>query len=203
MTESVREGISLAGVYPPVPTPFDDRGEIARQALTGNLARWNQYALGGDFPTADFAWTQHICCSHGKWYQSACELEGNIPLLAVDVGVGFVRFDDRSGHQGCVGGVVVRCCVGIVGGLVRGLGDVSDKALVADFGHIRGHGTVHGDPEDDGSREPVLRAARLADAFVRGHPRHRDLRHRPSLADPAEEQLRRQRRGALFLQDSE
>lgn len=49
----------------------------------------NQYALGGEFPKAHFAWSQHICCSHAKWYQNACELEGgNVPLYCVDVGVG-------------------------------------------------------------------------------------------------------------------
>jgi benzoyl-CoA reductase subunit B len=49
----------------------------------------DQYALGGSFPKPDFAWTQHICCSHAKWYQNACELEGgDVPLFAVDVGAG-------------------------------------------------------------------------------------------------------------------
>lgn len=49
----------------------------------------NDYALeGGKFPKADFAWSQHICCSHAKWYQNACELEGGVPLFAVDVGAG-------------------------------------------------------------------------------------------------------------------
>lgn len=49
----------------------------------------NEYALGkGPFPKADFAWSQHICCSHAKWYQNACELEGGVPLFAVDVGAG-------------------------------------------------------------------------------------------------------------------
>ncbi len=49
----------------------------------------DQYALGGSFPKADFAWTQHICCSHAKWYQNACELEGgDVPLFAIDVGAG-------------------------------------------------------------------------------------------------------------------
>lgn len=49
----------------------------------------DHYALGGGkFPKADFAWSQHICCSHAKWYQNACELEGGVPLFAVDVGAG-------------------------------------------------------------------------------------------------------------------
>lgn len=49
----------------------------------------NKSAFGGAFPKADFAYTQHICCSHGKWYQNACELEaGDVPLYVIDVGVG-------------------------------------------------------------------------------------------------------------------
>lgn len=49
----------------------------------------NKYAFGGEYPKPDFAWTQHICCSHGKWYQNACELEGgDVPLYVVDVGAG-------------------------------------------------------------------------------------------------------------------
>lgn len=48
----------------------------------------NESVFGGKFPRADFGWTQHICCSHAKWYQNACELEGGVPLFAVDVGAG-------------------------------------------------------------------------------------------------------------------
>ncbi|MGO8823305.1 MAG: benzoyl-CoA reductase, bzd-type, subunit O [Desulfomonilaceae bacterium] len=48
----------------------------------------DKYAYGGKFPKADFAWTQHICCSHAKWYQNACELEGGVPMFGVDVGAG-------------------------------------------------------------------------------------------------------------------
>jgi benzoyl-CoA reductase subunit B len=48
----------------------------------------DQYAFGGQFPKPDFAFTQHICCSHAKWYQNACELEGGVPMFAVDVGAG-------------------------------------------------------------------------------------------------------------------
>lgn len=39
--------ISLAGVFPPVPTPFDERGEVHYAALADNLARWNGYGLAG------------------------------------------------------------------------------------------------------------------------------------------------------------
>jgi len=48
----------------------------------------NQYAFGGKFPKPDFLWQDHICCSHGKWYQVVSELEGGIPYFAIDVGVG-------------------------------------------------------------------------------------------------------------------
>jgi 4-hydroxy-2-oxoglutarate aldolase len=39
--------ISLAGVFPPIPTSFDERGEVHYAALAGNLARWNEYGLAG------------------------------------------------------------------------------------------------------------------------------------------------------------
>lgn len=39
--------LSLAGVYPPIPTPFDAAGEIAYGAIVDNLARWNEYDLRG------------------------------------------------------------------------------------------------------------------------------------------------------------
>ena len=39
--------LSLAGVYPPILTPFDATGEIAYDALVDNLARWNEYGLRG------------------------------------------------------------------------------------------------------------------------------------------------------------
>jgi 4-hydroxy-2-oxoglutarate aldolase len=44
MSESA---ISLKGVMPPIPTPFDKRGEVHYGALTANLARWNEYDLRG------------------------------------------------------------------------------------------------------------------------------------------------------------
>ena len=47
MNESATGGTSLAGVYPPIPTPFDEGGEIAHSVLTENLTRWNQFGLGG------------------------------------------------------------------------------------------------------------------------------------------------------------
>jgi len=39
--------ISLKGVFPPIPTPFDEQGQVAHQALRENLERWNQYDLAG------------------------------------------------------------------------------------------------------------------------------------------------------------
>ncbi len=48
----------------------------------------DKYALGGKFPKPDFGWSQHIFCSHAKWYQNAAELEGGVPIYVVDVGVG-------------------------------------------------------------------------------------------------------------------
>ena len=48
----------------------------------------NRYAFGGEFPTPDFIWQDHICCSHAKWYQVVSDLEGGIPLFCVDVAAG-------------------------------------------------------------------------------------------------------------------
>ncbi len=39
--------LSLSGVFPPIPTPFDPRGEIAFDALSANLERWNAQPLRG------------------------------------------------------------------------------------------------------------------------------------------------------------
>ena len=39
--------ISLEGVFPPIPTPFDVEGDVAYQTLVENLERWNQYDLAG------------------------------------------------------------------------------------------------------------------------------------------------------------
>ena len=39
--------LSLRGVMPPIPTPFDAQGEVHTQALVDNLDRWNQYDLAG------------------------------------------------------------------------------------------------------------------------------------------------------------
>jgi 4-hydroxy-2-oxoglutarate aldolase len=39
--------VSLHGVFPPIPTPFDSQGEVALPALIENLERWNAYDLAG------------------------------------------------------------------------------------------------------------------------------------------------------------
>lgn len=39
--------ISMAGVFPPIPTPFDANGEINYTALKSNMERWNRFPLAG------------------------------------------------------------------------------------------------------------------------------------------------------------
>lgn len=39
--------LRLEGIYPPIPTPFDAKGNVATKALTGNLRIWNRYELRG------------------------------------------------------------------------------------------------------------------------------------------------------------
>lgn len=39
--------LSMAGLFPPIPTPFDESGELNLLALADNLARWNRYPLAG------------------------------------------------------------------------------------------------------------------------------------------------------------
>jgi 4-hydroxy-2-oxoglutarate aldolase len=40
-------GVSLRGVFPPIPTPFGADGTIEHEALVANLERWNQTDLSG------------------------------------------------------------------------------------------------------------------------------------------------------------
>ncbi|MGD1995237.1 MAG: benzoyl-CoA reductase, bzd-type, subunit O [Anaerolineae bacterium] len=47
----------------------------------------NEYAFGGEYPEPDFAFQDHICCSHGKWYQVVAEHE-DVPYFCMDVSVG-------------------------------------------------------------------------------------------------------------------
>jgi len=42
-----KSAVSLRGVFPPIPTPFDAQGNVAAHALAENLERWNQYDLAG------------------------------------------------------------------------------------------------------------------------------------------------------------
>jgi 4-hydroxy-2-oxoglutarate aldolase len=39
--------VSLAGIYPPITTPFDEQGEVFYGALARNLDRWQGYDLAG------------------------------------------------------------------------------------------------------------------------------------------------------------
>jgi 4-hydroxy-2-oxoglutarate aldolase len=41
------QDISLRGVFPPIPTPFDRQGDVAFGALADNLAWWNEFDLRG------------------------------------------------------------------------------------------------------------------------------------------------------------
>ena len=47
----------------------------------------NEYNLGGKYPKPDFAFQDHICCSHAKWYQHVAEYK-KIPYFCIDVSVG-------------------------------------------------------------------------------------------------------------------
>ena len=39
--------LSMAGIFPPIPTPFDATGELDLNALAANLEKWNRYPLNG------------------------------------------------------------------------------------------------------------------------------------------------------------
>jgi 4-hydroxy-2-oxoglutarate aldolase len=39
--------VSLSGVFPPIPTPFDAQGDVDHRAVVENIERWNQYDLAG------------------------------------------------------------------------------------------------------------------------------------------------------------
>lgn len=43
----MKSAISLSGVFPPIPTPFDAGGNVNYDALVANLERWNAYDLAG------------------------------------------------------------------------------------------------------------------------------------------------------------
>jgi len=43
----MKSPLSMAGVFPPIPTPFDAAGEIDLKALGRNMEFWNRYPLAG------------------------------------------------------------------------------------------------------------------------------------------------------------
>lgn len=43
----MRSEINLAGIFPPISTPFADKGEIAFDHLRANISRWNEWPLDG------------------------------------------------------------------------------------------------------------------------------------------------------------
>ena len=47
----------------------------------------NEFNGGGEYPKPDFAFQDHICCSHAKWYQHVAEYK-KIPYFCIDVSVG-------------------------------------------------------------------------------------------------------------------
>jgi benzoyl-CoA reductase subunit B len=54
-----------------------------------------KYAFGGDYPDPDFCFQDHICCSHGKWYQHVAEYK-NVPYFCIDVSVGPYKDIDEN-----------------------------------------------------------------------------------------------------------
>jgi benzoyl-CoA reductase subunit B len=51
----------------------------------------NEYAFpefSKEWPTPDFIFQDHICCSHAKWYQVVSDLENGLPMFCVDVSTG-------------------------------------------------------------------------------------------------------------------
>jgi benzoyl-CoA reductase subunit B len=55
----------------------------------------NKYAFGGEYPQPDFCFQDHICCSHGKWYQHVAEYK-KIPYFCIDVSVGPYKDIDEN-----------------------------------------------------------------------------------------------------------
>lgn len=47
MTAATGDRLGLAGIYPPIPTPFDEHGELNLKALQENLAGWGAEPLQG------------------------------------------------------------------------------------------------------------------------------------------------------------
>ncbi len=55
----------------------------------------DKYNFGGSYPKPDFAYQDHICCSHGKWYQHVAEYK-KIPYFCIDVSVGPYKDVDEN-----------------------------------------------------------------------------------------------------------
>jgi benzoyl-CoA reductase subunit B len=47
----------------------------------------DEFNFGGKYPKPDFAFQDHICCSHAKWYQHVAEFK-HIPYFCIDLSVG-------------------------------------------------------------------------------------------------------------------
>jgi benzoyl-CoA reductase subunit B len=54
-----------------------------------------KYAFGGEYPEPDFCFQDHICCSHGKWYQHVAEYK-KVPYFCIDVSVGPYKDIDEN-----------------------------------------------------------------------------------------------------------
>lgn len=61
----------------------------------------NEYAFGGPFPTPDFIFQTHICCTHGKWYQAVNHLKGKAaPMYIIDMRAGACPpFHEMNSHK--------------------------------------------------------------------------------------------------------
>lgn len=60
----------------------------------------DEFAFGGPFPKHDFIMQTHICCTHAKWYQDVAELEGGVPMTAIDMGAGaYPPFGEVDEHR--------------------------------------------------------------------------------------------------------
>jgi len=42
-----KDTVSMAGIFPPIPTPFDAAGEVDLKALASNFKKWNPFPLSG------------------------------------------------------------------------------------------------------------------------------------------------------------
>jgi 4-hydroxy-2-oxoglutarate aldolase len=42
-----QQAVSMAGIFPPIPTPFDAAGEVDLEALASNFRKWNTFPLAG------------------------------------------------------------------------------------------------------------------------------------------------------------